>query len=203
MPVTVYFRLTSKYRGDMRQFLGSICIAGAFILSGCATSPIPREIRRQVTPGLTFGHVLRSPEAQKGKIVLWGGQILSLKNAKDGTTLHLLEVPTDSDGRPINPEASEGRFIAAIDRYLDMAVYQRGRLVTIFGEGEGARSEPLGEGQMEYAYPVIHAREIYLWPRNYPAHVLYADPWMDPYGEGFGGPDWRARFGLGYSFPMR
>ena len=141
------------------------------LLAACASSGIPKDLRAQADPNAAFAKVSRDPEAWRGKTVLWGGQILSVKNEKDGTSIEVLQAPVDGKGRPGDIEKTEGRFIAFSDGYLDQAVYAAGRKISVVGELQGARRQPLGEGQADYDYPVVRVRHLKLWPaeKNRPA----------------------------------
>jgi outer membrane lipoprotein len=143
-------------------------------LAGCA--PVISEgIRMQVVRGISFKEVFQNPEAYQGKVVLWSGVIVAGRNQKAGTLLEVLEKPADSQGRPKDVDQSEGRFLAIYDGFLDLAIYSQGREVTIAGEIEGKRVLPLGE--MEYTYPLLSIKEIYLWKTREQSY-----PYPYPYG---------------------
>lgn len=55
------------------------------LFSGC--TPISKELRAQTDRTVGFQQVFQNPEAYKGKIVIWGGEIIETINQKDGTTL--------------------------------------------------------------------------------------------------------------------
>lgn len=162
------------------------CIALIFLLltSGCA-SVISQELRKQVAREITFKQVLEDPEAYKGRIVLWSGIIIGSKNLKEGTLIEVLQKPADSRGRPKDVDESDGRFLALYDGYLDVAIYNRGREVTVVGEIRGKRVLPLQE--IEYAYPLITVKQTHLWrtekkERVYPyPYWHYPWWWYHPY----------------------
>lgn len=170
------------------------------LLGGCAhvISPELREraIRAPIrSPG---GGLLDAPEQFRGKTVVLAGVIVRTENLPEGTMIEVMETPADSRGRPMNLDASEGRiFVLREGVVLDPLVFAPGREVTFGGEVLGGRKARLGE--ISRVYPVIAARELYLWePRQ------YRDPYWDRYdddrryGGGLGG--WwggRSRFGVG------
>lgn len=136
------------------------------LLIGCAPV-ISQEIREQVDPALTFKAVFQDAEAFKGKVVLWGGEIIQTHNMKDGTWIEVLQRPLAGDDRPIRTGPSEGRFMIQHDGFLDPAVYGPGRELTVAGEVRGRRDQPLGE--IEYGYPVVAERQLVVWtPRREP-----------------------------------
>ena len=63
-------------------------------------------------------------------------------------------------------DKSKGRFLALYKGFLDVAIYRRGREVTIGGKITGKRVLELGE--IEYTYPFVEIKEI----RNYSAKKI-------------------------------
>lgn len=171
------------------------------LLSGCA-HVISKDLRTQVDTRLTFQQVLQNPNAYKGKTVVWGGEIIEAVNQKDGTTLiEVFQRPLGWREEPRQTIASEGRFLALVDRYLDPYVFRKGRKVTMAGEILGEEIKPIGK--MDYRYPLLSSRQIYLWEDYYyyPAPYYYNDPWWGypywwrGYPYGWGPPyGWRFHF---------
>jgi len=154
------------------------------LFSGCA--PISRELRAQTDRTLTFQQVFQNPEAYKGKIVIWGGEIIETINQKDGTTLIVvLQRPLDWMEEP-KIQRSEGRFIILVEGYVDPYVFRRGRRITVGGETLGRKVMRLGE--LEYPYPLLRSKQIYLWGEHY--YSPYPYPYY-PWGYyGYYGPRW-------------
>lgn len=121
-----------------------------FSFAGCGPV-ISKEIRDEISKGLTLRMVAKDPEAYKGETVLWSGLIISTLNLQEGTMIEVLQKPSDFQGKPKDVDDSEGRFLALISRYLDVAIYIQGRKVTVAGKIQGKKTQPLGE--MEYIYP--------------------------------------------------
>jgi outer membrane lipoprotein len=137
------------------------------LLSAGCTSAISREVRSQVDPSLTFKAVFHDPDSHKGKAVLWGGEIIRVRNTKDETWIELLQRPLSGNDRPIRESASEGRFLIRHEGFLDPAVYGMGREITVAGEVHGRRTQALDD--VEYSYPLIADKELVLWgPRQEP-----------------------------------
>jgi len=155
------------------------------ITQGCAPV-ISKDVRRQVDSGLRFKDTFHSPEHHSGKMVIWGGVIIKAANQKKGTLLEVLHTSTDMQGRPIEIDRSEGRFLALYKGSLNVAVYAKGREVTIAGRIKGKHVSALGE--IEYAYPLILIEEMHLWPIEgkaeyipYP-YIRPHFPWGWPHG---------------------
>lgn len=154
------------------------------IFSGCA-QVISKDVRAQVDETLTVSRVQKNLEAYVGKMVLWSGTIIESKNLKGGTELEVLQKPAGFGGRPKDVDYSEGRFLVINPGYLDVALYEKGRDITVAGEVQGKRTRIIGE--IEYVYPVIAAKELHLWPEEreyaypyYPNYFPYY-PYSYPY----------------------
>ena len=158
---------------------GTVIIFGMALLlmaSSC-TYPISKQLRQEAEKNkLLFTQVLVDPAACKGRIVIWGGKVIEITNSKDGTEMIVLETPLDFLGVPESAQASRGRFIARIPKFLDPAIYLADREITLAGEVIGAQEKELGE--TTYKYPVVLIKELYLWEKPYPQYP--AENWHDP-----------------------
>jgi outer membrane lipoprotein len=160
-------------------------------ISSCA-HVISKDLRTHTDPSLAFGQVYQNPNSYKGKSVVWGGEIIQTTSQKDGTTqIEVFQRPLGWREEPKETLASEGRFLILAEKYLDPYIFRRGRKITVGGEIQGEKIKPLGE--MDYRYPLLLSKQIYLWeeyyysvPYYYPYY--YYDPWWGyPYGWwGFG-----------------
>ena len=130
-----------------------------FLTMGCHV--ISKQVREQANPSVTFQEILKDPEKFKGQTVILSGLIIETTNTKEGTLIKVLQRPAGFRGQPKDTDETGGRFLALDDRYLDTAVYAKDREVTIAGEAVGKKVLPAGE--IEYTYPVIHVKEIYIW----------------------------------------
>ena len=173
------------------------CLA---LLPACATSPVSKKTKQELAPGVSFQDILAAPDAHVGQKVLWAGEILELRNAKDGSFLEILQSPADSSDAPTEPENTQGRFIAFTKQYLDRAVYKAGRKVTVVGEVLGKKEQPVAQGQADYAYPLIQILELHLWPKpskreEFPFYSYPFDPWGEPWDprwrDSYWDPTWR------------
>jgi outer membrane lipoprotein len=158
------------------------------LLSSCA-HVISKDLRTKSDPSLTLIQARQNPNAAKGKWVVWGGEIVETVNQKDGTTqIEVFQKPLGWRGEPKDTSASEGRFLILADKYLDPYIFRKGKKITVAGEILGEKIKLLGE--MDYRYPIISSKQIYLWPEYYyqPYPYYYYDPWWwgYPYWGGFG-----------------
>jgi outer membrane lipoprotein len=171
------------YKNRNRLGLSGI-IGGSLLtvifLAGCAHI-ISRETLKEVDRGITFEQLVKDPMKYNGKTVLLGGVIVKTENRKDGTLLELYQTDLDGYGQPVNPDDSEGRFLAMDKRFLDGEIYREGRRVTLAGVVSGIQVVKLGE--IDYSCPYIDIKEIYLWKEQRieygPRYRGYRDPyWM-------------------------
>ncbi len=155
-------------------------------LPGCA-HVISKNLRAETDPSLTFGQVFQNPNPYKGKMIVWGGEIIKTVNQEDGTTLmEVFQRPLGWRGAPRVTGVSEGRFLILAEEYLDPYIFWRGRKITVAGEIQGEEIGPLGD--MDYRYPFVSSKQIYLWADyyTYPYYYYlwwYYNPWWGyPYG---------------------
>lgn len=147
---------------------GSVFAAfAACLLAGCAASPVSKPLRLAAERDVTFERAAKGPEAFKGSLVIWGGYVVDTVNVSSGTEVTVLDTPLNGDDGPMPPEASAGRFLAKFDKFLDPAIYSKGAKVTVAGRIAGWEMQPLGK--IQYAYPVLKAEEIHLWPQEKPS----------------------------------
>jgi outer membrane lipoprotein len=141
---------------------------------GCAHT-ISQTVREQAEPPVPFAQLRASPEAYQDRMVILGGEIIQTHNVPEGTLLEVLQKPLDAAERPLLTDYTEGRFMALCERYLDPAVYAKGRNITVAGRVLGTRTGQVGE--LEYTYPLIACAELHLWPPVAPVTPYYAYPW--------------------------
>lgn len=143
-----------------------ILSVAATALAGCAPT-FSKEILSQVDRTISFPDLVKAPEQYRGKSVMLGGVIIETRNSAKGSTIEVLQTPLDRQGRPRETDETAGRFIAETPEFLDAAVYQPGKRISLVGQVQGQEVRPLGE--MNYRYPVLAARELRLWePRTSP-----------------------------------
>jgi outer membrane lipoprotein len=148
-----------------KNVLSFLVMASVILLSGCS-HVISNVVLKEVDRNVSFAQVANAPDAYKGKTVLFGGDIIETQNLPDNTLILVLQRPIGRRGQPAAGDVSEGRFIIQTPGFLDPAIYSPGRKVTVAGTVLGKEVRPLGG--IEYRYPIIEKRELYLWPdENY------------------------------------
>jgi outer membrane lipoprotein len=171
-----------KYAGLIGEVAGILLLGIA--LAGCAHI-FSKDILNQVDSEISFEELLKDPVAYSGKVVLLGGVIVKTENKKEGTLLTIYQTETDSYGRPVNTDVSQGRFLAMYEGFLDSEIYSKGRKITLTGVVDGEKVMKLGE--IDYHYPYISVQKFHLWEEEQQYvyvhdHGYYYDSmWYNPY----------------------
>jgi len=132
------------------------------LVAACATQVIPKELEGQVDRDVSFLQVKQAPASYKNRIIVLGGEVLSVKRVSDSTRIELLQLPLDSSFEPTRDRTkSLGRFLAIEKEFVDAATLPAGTVVTVIGEVAGATTLPLDE--TEYAYPTLAVKHVKLW----------------------------------------
>jgi len=163
------------YSKPMRDYLvRSFCVLVCLFVGGCASHRVtPESLEPLVDRHVTFSQLTATPESFRGRIVVFGGEVLKAKRLKEGTQIELLQLDLDGDERPTsNRQRSQGRFLALQQEFLDPETIVQGTKMTIVGEVSGAKTESLDE--VEYRYPVLIVKHLHIWPARSSA---YGQPW--------------------------
>lgn len=153
--------MIKKITDIMLILLGAVL---AFQAAGCAPAIISSATRQQVAPRIDYKLLWQDPEAYLGKTVLLAGDIIETKNTADKTAIMVLARSADTLDRPLSLDTALGRFILIQPGFLDPAIYRPGRQITAAGVVVGRDLRPLDE--INYSYPLIENRELYLWPEE-------------------------------------
>jgi outer membrane lipoprotein len=159
------------------------------LFAGCA-HVISEESRNLIDPTILFQNLRTNPDSYVGKYVMLGGVVAGVQNNKDGSQLEVVQSPLETDELPEEiSHSSGGRFLATTSRFLDPIVYKTGRKVTVVGQVQGKKTQPID--QVEYTYPVISIREIHVWSKSELDQPQYPPPgyFYDPFMSG-GAPYW-------------
>lgn len=107
--------------------------------------------------------ILENPNTYRGAVVIWGGIVQVATPQAEGSELIVQQFPLDWCEEPRVWAEPQGRFVIKTTRYLDPAIYCKGRRITVAGEIMGSRTVQAGKSQLRF--PEITSRELYLWPR--------------------------------------
>jgi outer membrane lipoprotein len=152
-------------------------IVVSLLLYGCA-HVISRDVLKEVDRKITFTELRKNPQAFLGKVVLLGGVIVKTENKEEGTLLEIYQTALNRQGRPVQTDVSEGRFLALYEGILDSELYGKGRRVTVAGTVKGEKVMKLGE--IDYHYPYLVIKEIHLWREE--ERRIYEPYLWEPWG---------------------
>ena len=144
-----------------RTLLACIATLTALVMAGCAPVISP-AVLKEVDQSVRFEQILKNPLAYRGRTVLLGGDIIETQNFPEKTLIVVLQRSLGFRKKPAAEGESKGRFIVSVPGFLDPAIYRPRRKVTVVGSVLGKEVRPLGE--IEYTYPIITKRELYIWP---------------------------------------
>lgn len=148
----------------------------AFIgLTGCAS--YPNEVQVAEGTNLTAFELANEPNSETvGQTARWSGIIADVKNLKDKTRVDVLYYPAASNGRPKTDDQPVGRFRVYADKFLDPAVFKKGKSITALGPLKEKETAKIDE--YEYEYPTIDDATVFLWPKQQPrANVEFYYGW--------------------------
>lgn len=150
-------------------------------LSACALQP-PEVLQPDSLSTVTVAQVRAAGAgALTGSVVRWGGVISDVENLSDRTLVEVVSYPLAEDARPETDVASDGRFIASFNGFVEPLMYKTGAELTVVGSvAKEAIIRPIGD--YEYSFPVVNVTGVYLWatdkePRVLPPPWWYYDPW--------------------------
>jgi len=158
------------------------------VLTGCASS-IPQALRVAPSNNPSVSVARESAEQMVGTLVRWGGTIARIENKETETWLEVVDKELRSNGQPLDTDKSRGRFIARVAGFLDPAIYEKGRQLTVAGTLEKPVVRRIGE--FTYLFPVVKVDHYYLWEAKpdvvyyEPLPYWYYDPWFSYRHPGF------------------
>ncbi len=149
-------------------------LAAAVLLGACAAPSVLNGDFAEITPqqAALSQSVAVSP-------VRWGGTILSSNNTAEQSCFEILGRPLDYNARPLATDSEQGRFLACKPGFIDPAVFEPGRDVTIIGAVTGIEEHKVDD--FDYRYPKLQAQTVYLWPERAVVESYYVEPFFYPY----------------------
>jgi outer membrane lipoprotein len=133
------------------------------LAAGCASTPFPDDRVRGVDRSLALGVLRASPAAHRGARVMLGGEVVATVPKPGATEIEVLSRRLSATSVPESGDRSDGRFLVRTAKFLDPAIYARGRRLTVLGTVTGTEERPIGT--LPYLYIVIEADDMKLWPK--------------------------------------
>jgi outer membrane lipoprotein len=157
------------------------------LVVGCAgVAVVPRDLKEKVDWTVSFLQLKASPLSYKGRVLVVGGMVLTVKPLKQGgTRIEILQLPLDSEYEPLDRLTdSSGRFLAFHNDFIDPATIPVGTGITVVGEVTGAIN--LQVDDVDYTYPALDIKSMTVWSPRLP--VWWGRPY--PYFGAYWGPYW-------------
>lgn len=143
-----------------------LIIAAALLMASGCGPVISENVLKTVERDIEFKSVVDDPASFEGRSVVFGGTIIKVENLEGATVMEVVQEGMNSQLKPVDKGASEGRFLVKFKRFMDPAIFSAGKRITIAGVVIGTETRPLGKAN--YRYPVIEPKEHYLWePSDY------------------------------------
>jgi outer membrane lipoprotein len=137
----------------------------ALLMTGCVSYPKVVAVP-EGTELVKFETVNQVEVNKVGEVARWSGIIAGVNNKKRMTSLDVLYYPAQAGGRPNTSNEPIGRFRVNVDKFLDPAVYKKGKQITALGKLKSKETAKIGE--YEYEYPTITDAKVFLWPKSKP-----------------------------------
>jgi len=131
-------------------------LLSVLLLTACVQPPQPlRGTFSDISPNSYKTHPVENLN------IRWTGFVIDVENKKDHSCLTITAKVADEVGRPSRSmRIDQGRFIACKPTFLEPQSFLK-RAVTITGPVKRVVSKPLDE--MDYQYPLVDAKVIYVW----------------------------------------
>jgi outer membrane lipoprotein len=163
------------------------------LLAGCAPA-ISTTLAREAGAPVNFADLQAHPERYQGRLVILGGDVMTVQPKGQGSLLTVSQLPLDAGNHPIYGAPSGGTFLVESQEWLPSYEYVPKRKVTVAGEVVGRQD----------GSPLLKARQIHLWeyppwekyyypvPRewyNYDKNLefWFTPPYFNPYRNHWGG----------------
>lgn len=171
---------------EKKRFFFIVLGVYCFAMAGCSgVSVVPAILEEQVNQEISFTDVFHDPQKYRGEILVFGGQVLSVKLLKHSTQIEILQLPLNRSMKPGESlQYSQGRFLAIEEEFLDPATLPFGTRVTVVGEVSGMMTLPLDE--TTYDFPTLVIKQLTVWPTDLPYQATRPYPYIYPYW----GPYW-------------
>lgn len=132
-------------------------ILSVLLLTACSIQP-PKPLQGRYSE-ISPNTYKNNPIANLN--IRWTGFVIDVENNKDHSCLTIIAKVPDQVARPSRSNrVDQGRFIACKPTFLEPASFVK-KPVTVTGPVKRLITKKLGE--MDYQYPLVDAKVIYVW----------------------------------------
>lgn len=160
------------------------------LLAGCAAAVISPSLEQQAGPPLSFAALSAHPEEYQGRLVIFGGEVMSVQPLGQGSLMTVNQQELSRLGDP-RGAPSGGTFVVESDQYLNPNTYEPKSTVKVAGVVQGRRDGLLLLKAREVIFnaPPVWEKWYYPVPRewyDYDPNLEYwfTPPYFDPYRGG-------------------
>jgi len=158
------------------------------ISAGCAPAISP-SLQQQAGPPVDFAALSANPEAYQGRLVILGGEVMSVQPwGKDGSLMTINQQEMSRLGDP-RGAPSGGTFVVESDQWLSPSTYQPRSTVKVAGVVQGRNKDGLlllRAREVLFNAPPVWEKWYYPVPRewyDYDPNMEYwfTPPYFDPW----------------------
>jgi starvation-inducible outer membrane lipoprotein len=157
------------------------------LLAGCGGTISP-ALQQQAGPPVSFAALSANPEQYLGRVVILGGEVMTLAPLGPGTLMTVNQQELADLGNP-RGAPSGGAFLVASDKWLSPGTFQPKSTVKVAGEVQGRREGMLFLKAREVIFNAAPVWEKWFYPvpRDwYPPEMehWFTPPYFDPWRGG-------------------
>ncbi|MFQ5715644.1 MAG: Slp family lipoprotein [Nitrospinales bacterium] len=131
-----------------------------FMVAGCLAG-LPDKVLKEADPSVSFDNLVRFTKSYKGKMVVLGGTIVSMKDVRSGSELAILQLPLDRHGMPKPGDRPGGIFLVRHNKSIDRSSFRKGQRITLAAKVIGRRIREKNQGK--FSFPLLRLEEYQLW----------------------------------------
>jgi outer membrane lipoprotein len=140
---------------------------------------MPKSVQSDQVVNIDMRQAQSDASCQKGKLVRWGGAIISNRSSNSGSRIEILAKQLSASARPSQSNDYIGRFIAESSSYIEPAIFKPGKSITILGEIMTCFKGKIDE--RDYVFPVVKIKGKHLWQEQKEHNLIMIDPFFRPY----------------------
>jgi starvation-inducible outer membrane lipoprotein len=159
------------------------------VSAGCATTISP-SLQQEAGPPVSFAELSAHPEAYQGRLVILGGEVMTLQPWREGTLMTVNQQAMRDLGNP-RGAPSGGTFVVESKEWLSPSTYQPKSTVKVAGIVEGRKNGflLLKARQVVFNGPPVWEKWYFPVPREWydydpSLEYWYTPPYWDPYRGG-------------------